>query len=114
MQKYPNNLRLLREWRNLTQEALADTAICSQTSISVYEKGCRPIPLELQESFAETLKVPVRMICEPVTVILRSWERLVLDPRMPILVEEILSWDSKRLSRMVHRVAEGQVHNYAL
>ena len=111
---YPNNLKLLRDWRRISQIELADAARCSQSTVSKYEQGLRPIPRELQQVFADVLKVPIRMICEPVTVILQAWERLVSDPRLPILVEEMLTYDSKKLSRLVHSVSESHAHNYAL
>ena len=112
--KFPNNLSLLRAWRDMSQLELADLCRCSPTSISEYERGTREIPSHMRQSFAKAFKVPENMIVGPVTIIPQLWDRLVTDPRLPIVVEEILSYDSKRLSRLVHSIAERNVHSYAL
>ena len=112
---FPNNIRLLRYWRNKTQHELADALVCSQTTVCQDERGFRRIPLCRRKAYAAFLEVHEDMIDSPVTIILKAWERLVSDPRMPILVEELLSYDSKRLSNMVHAVSErADVHNFAL
>ena len=111
---HPNNIRLIRIWRCLTQLELADAAGCSQTAVCRCESGDRQLSPRLRAAFARVLEVPPRMLDEPVTIIFKPWERLVTDPRLPILVEELLSYDSKHVSRLVHTVSERMKHDIAL
>lgn len=109
-----NNLRLLRIWRGMLQIDLADQVSCSRTTIADCENGNRMISLALKKKVAGALNVPERMIDEPITIILKDWGKLVSDPRMPVIVDYILTWDTKRLSRLVHQIAEETTQNYAL
>ena len=46
-------LRELREDRGLTQAAVADYLLCDQSLYSKYERGGRPLPLELAWKLAD-------------------------------------------------------------
>lgn len=46
-------LRDLREDRGLTQAAVADCLMCDQSLYSKYERGERPLPLELAIMLAD-------------------------------------------------------------
>lgn len=115
MSQHKNNLRLIRYWRGMSQIELADAARCSQGTVSNCENERHRISPSKRKAFAEALNVDESIIDGPITIIPKSWDRLVSDVRMPIIVEEILSYDSKRLSRLVHSISEqNQVHNFAL
>ena len=45
-------IRDLREDRDLTQQEIADVLLCDQTLYSKYERGERPLPLELAVKLA--------------------------------------------------------------
>ena len=45
-------IRDLREDRNLTQQEIADLLLCDQSLYSKYERGERPLPLELAVKLA--------------------------------------------------------------
>ena len=55
------NLRIrdLREDRDLKQRQLADLLHCDQSLYSKYERGERPLPLELAEKLADFYTVSV-------------------------------------------------------
>lgn len=112
--RHSNNIKLLRIWRDLTQDELAKSIGCSQYKVSVYENGLSPLNSVLREAFAAALDVPGIMLDGEITIIPKSWGKLVEDPRMPILVEELLSYDSKRLSRLVHSISERIVNDFGL
>lgn len=110
-----NNLRLLRYWRGMSQIELADAARCSQGTVSNCENRRQRISPSKRKAFADALDVDESMIEGPVTIIPKLWDELVSDPRMPIIINEILSYDSKQRSRLVHSISEqNQVHNFAL
>ncbi|WP_298025074.1 helix-turn-helix domain-containing protein [uncultured Dysosmobacter sp.] len=46
-------IRDLREDRDLKQKALADYLLCDQSLYSKYERGERPLPLELADRLAD-------------------------------------------------------------
>ena len=46
-------LRELREDRGLTQSVLADYLLCDQSLYSKYERGGRPLPLDLAAKLAD-------------------------------------------------------------
>ncbi|MCA7889726.1 helix-turn-helix domain-containing protein [Burkholderia contaminans] len=52
------NLRLLREKKGMSQEALADRAGLHRTQLSVIERGLRNIRLDTLISLAAALEVP--------------------------------------------------------
>ena len=62
--KYPNNLKMLRHWRNLSQDMLAERARCSQTTISHYEQEKGLISARIQEKLSKALDVPKSMLME--------------------------------------------------
>ena len=45
-------IRNLREDRDLTQQEIADLLLCDQSLYSKYERGERPLPLELAVKLA--------------------------------------------------------------
>ena len=55
------NLRIkdLREDKDLTQKQVADFLICDQSLYSKYERGERPLPLELASKLADFYGVSV-------------------------------------------------------
>ena len=55
------NLRIkdLREDKDLTQKQVADFLICDQSLYSKYERGERPLPLELAVKLADFYGVSV-------------------------------------------------------
>ena len=55
------NLRIrdLREDADLTQKDVADYLLCDQSLYSKYERGERPLPLELAVRLADYYHVPV-------------------------------------------------------
>lgn len=112
--KHQNNLKVLRTWRKMSQFDLADASGCSHCTVSDCERGKRYIRPTLKKQFAEVLEVPERMIDGEITIIPKAWDRLVSDPRMPILVDQLLARDSRDLSRMVHAVVKEQELSYAL
>ena len=52
-------IRDLREDRDLTQKQLAAALICDQSLYSKYERGERPLPLELADKLADYYGVSV-------------------------------------------------------
>ena len=52
-------IRDLREDRDLTQKQLADYLLCDQSLYSKYERGERPLPLELADKLADFYGVSV-------------------------------------------------------
>ncbi len=55
------NLRIrdLREDADLTQKQIADILLCDQSLYSKYERGERPLPLELAEKLADHYGVSI-------------------------------------------------------
>jgi transcriptional regulator with XRE-family HTH domain len=51
-------IRDLREDRDLTQKQLAAVLVCDQSLYSKYERGERPLPLELADKLADCLEIP--------------------------------------------------------
>ena len=52
-------IRDLREDRDLTQKQVASALICDQSLYSKYERGERPLPLELADKLADYYGVSV-------------------------------------------------------
>ena len=52
-------IRDMREDRDLTQKQVADALICDQSLYSKYERGERPLPLELADKLADYYGVSV-------------------------------------------------------
>ena len=52
-------IRDLREDRDLKQKQIADYLICDQSLYSKYERGERPLPLELADKLADFYGVSV-------------------------------------------------------
>lgn len=52
-------IRDLREDSDLTQQQVADHLICDQSLYSKYERGERPLPLELADKLADFYYVSV-------------------------------------------------------
>ena len=52
-------IRDLREDRDLTQKQLAEFLLCDQSLYSKYERGERPLPLELADKLADYYGVSV-------------------------------------------------------
>ena len=52
-------IRDLREDRDLTQKQLAAVLVCDQSLYSKYERGERPLPLELADQLADFYGVSV-------------------------------------------------------
>ena len=52
-------IRDLREDRDLKQKEVADYLICDQSLYSKYERGERPLPLELADKLADFYGVSV-------------------------------------------------------
>ena len=52
-------IRDLREDRDLTQKQVAAALICDQSLYSKYERGERPLPLELADKLADYYGVSV-------------------------------------------------------
>ena len=102
--KYPNNLRMLRHWRNLSQDMLAEKARCSQTTISHYEQEKGLISARIQEKLSKALDVPKSMLMDPVAVVPSRWKRLVTDMQLRVLVEHLLKYNSKDLVLASHRL----------
>ncbi len=50
-------IRQLRETRGMTQAAVADVLMCDQSLYSKYERGLRPLPLEVAIRLAEYYSV---------------------------------------------------------
>lgn len=112
-QKYPNNLKLIRFWRGLSQIELADAAKTSQSAISKYESGALRISIKLRKVFADTLGVSERMIEEPVIVIPQRWERLVSDPRMAFIVDYVLSCSDEQIAQQTRNISLQVAHSHA-
>ena len=56
-------IRDLREDHDYTQKYIAEYLICDQSLYSKYERGERPIPLELVVKLAELYQVSLDYIC---------------------------------------------------
>jgi DNA-binding XRE family transcriptional regulator len=59
-----NPVRVIREWRDMTQGELAVAVGISQNYLSEIETGRRKGPAELQKKFARALGVPMDLLIE--------------------------------------------------
>lgn len=97
----------------MSQLDLADASKTSQGTVSKCETGKHRISAELKKRFADALNVQENMIEGPVTLIPKSWERLVSDPRLAIIMDYVLSCSDVQISQEVHKISLKVAHGYA-
>ena len=56
-------IRDLREDNDYTQKYIAEYLICDQSLYSKYERGERPVPLEIMMKLADFYKVSLDYLC---------------------------------------------------
>ena len=61
-------IRDLREDHDLTQQTVAEVLMCDQSLYSKYERGERPLPLDLAIKLADLYNVSSRLPCWPGTI----------------------------------------------
>ena len=55
-------IRDLREDHDLTQQTVAEVLMCDQSLYSKYERGERPLPLDLAIKLADLYKVSITLL----------------------------------------------------
>ena len=60
---YQNRIRDLREDHDYTQKYVAACLLCDQSLYSKYERGERPLPLELADKLADLYDVSLDYLC---------------------------------------------------
>lgn len=64
-QTFARNLRICRFMRDMSQEALANTAKMSRSYVSGVEQGVRNVSINNMASFADALGVPLKNLVDP-------------------------------------------------
>lgn len=98
------NLKLLRIWRGIEQNELADKAICAQSTISECESGKRNIRPKLAKKFAKALEVDLEMITQDLTLIPvpDRWGSIIKDPVIKNIIDILLGLNPRYLANLLN------------